>query len=63
MKRAFESWMYGLTMRGDWFGNIIARVWFHWYCPHPLHKEWTARQCVARGECGCDNGPRLSKQR
>ena len=65
MKRAFESWMYGLTMRGDWISRVVAPIWFHFYCPYPLSKDWTARssrparRCVQRGECGCDNGPRI----
>lgn len=55
MRRAFETWVYGLTMRGDWIASIVARVWFRWYCPVPLSDDWTARRCIADGNCGCNN--------
>lgn len=61
MRQAFEEFMYGLTMRGDWISRIVAPVWFRWYCPYPLSHNWTARRCVERGDCGCDNEPRYRK--
>jgi hypothetical protein len=57
MKRAFEEFMYGLTMRGDWITRIVAPLWFRWYCPHPLRADMTARACVEAGDCGCNNQP------
>lgn len=61
MKRAFEEWIYGLTMRGDWIADIVSRIWFHWYCPYPIHKNYRASYCVGRGDCGCSNKRRYSK--
>ena len=23
-------------------------------CPYPVHADWSAKGCIARGECGCD---------
>ena len=60
MRRAFENFMYGLTMRGDWISNIVGRIWFRWYCPYPIRKDWTARACIEAGDCGCSNGTRFT---
>lgn len=57
MKRALETFMYGLCWRGDWISRIVAPVWYRLYCPYPLIKNWTARACIASGNCGCDNAP------
>lgn len=57
MKRTFEKFIYVLTMRGDWISDIVGRVWFRWYCPSPLHDDWTARACISAGDCGCNNNP------
>ena len=24
-------------------------------CPYPIHPDWSAKGCIKRGDCGCDN--------
>lgn len=55
------GWIYGLTMRGDWISRIVATIWFRWYCPYPIGKNWTARQCIEAGNCGCNNKRSLTR--
>jgi hypothetical protein len=57
MKRAIETFMYGLCWRGDWITRLVGPIWFRWYCPHPVRSDWSARVCIAAGDCGCDNNP------
>lgn len=57
-KRPIITWLYGLTMRGDWITSIVAPILFRWYCPYPIQDDWTARACIEAGTCGCNNEPR-----
>lgn len=66
MRRAFEEFMYGLSMpRDNWIERTIARIvapiWYRYYCPYPLSRDWTARRCNERGDCGCNNRERYSR--
>jgi hypothetical protein len=58
MRRTLERAMYRLCWRGNWLSDLIAPLWFRWYCPYPLHDDWTARHCLGCGDCGCGNSRR-----
>ena len=37
------------------FQLFLARVYFRFRCPG---SNLSVRECISRGECGCDNGRR-----
>lgn len=55
MKRWLIEQGYRICLRGDWIGDLWARFFLRWYCPHPCLDDWTARACIAAGHCGCNN--------
>ncbi len=44
-------WLY-LSNPFQWF---LAKVYFSYWCPG---SDMTVRECIRRGECGCDNSSR-----
>jgi len=55
MKRRLEEFGYSLCWRGDWISRIWAPIWFAYYCPYPVIKDWRAVACINAGQCGCSN--------
>ncbi len=37
----------------------LWRLWTRYYCPIPIEDAYTARDCIERGWCGCDNAERF----
>lgn len=64
MKRWFETQgymlVYRLAMRRGpiwgWLHDTWAKFWYRHYCPYPVKGNWRACECIAAGECGCENG-------
>ena len=52
--------------------NWVRGVGFYWQddvlevkpgtCPYPVHDDWSAKGCIKRGECGCDELDRANEQ-
>lgn len=59
VRRRLEDFGYGLCWRGTKLSFLWCRIWYRFYCPSPIGKNKTARACIAAGECGCDNNPRI----
>lgn len=61
MKRALEefgyrlTWWFYLNHRCEWLGDLWCKIWFRFYCPHPIIDDMTARACIKAGHCGCNN--------
>ena len=53
---------YAMTMRGDWISDLWAPIWFRWWCPYPVIADYSARACVASGDCGCDASRRSGRR-
>lgn len=49
-----EILWFATKHRIDWLVALIYRR----YCPYPTGPYHLARDCVRRGDCGCDNGGR-----
>lgn len=56
MSNAMVSLLWWATRhRIDWLTALIYRR----YCPRPAGDYHLARDCVRRGDCGCDNQDRF----
>lgn len=42
------------TCLTNWFQWYLGKVYYRFWCPGG---DGRVRDCIAKGDCGCDNGP------